>query len=318
MQQKQKNNFAWLILIIAVISSFFIFQQLVKEEKANSVKPVKQSVKSKQQKLTQFPNESLLILAGAASKPPTEELAQAFQRKTGAQVNINFGGSGKMLADLKLAQKGDIFFPGSSDWMEVAKRDKVIDPKTEKRVVYLVNAINVQKGNPKGIKSLKDLLRPDVKVAIANPETVCVGSYAVELLEKNFTPQEQEKFRKNNLVTYLESCEKTANAISFKTVDAVIGWSVFASWDPQRIETIKLDATSLSRIGYIPIAITKYAKNKRLAKAFIDFVTSKEGLAVFKKHGYFITAKEAQNYIGTQKPLPVGGWFDVPKEWLQP
>lgn len=315
---KQKNNIAWLILILALISSFFIFQQLIKEEKPKSVKQVKLRVKSKQQKLPQFPNETLLVFAGAASKPPTEELAQIFQRKTGAQVNINFGGSGKMLADLKVAQKGDIYFPGSSDWMEVAKRDKIVDPKTEKRVVYLVNAINVPKGNPKGIKSLKDLLRPDVKVGIANPETVCVGSYAVELLEKNFTPQEQEKFRKNNLATYLESCEKTANAISFKSVDAVIGWSVFQSWDPQRIETIKLNAATLSRIGYIPIAVTKFAKNKRLAKSFIDFVTSKQGMAIFKKHGYFITAKEAQNYIGAEKPMPVGGWFDVPKEWLQP
>ena len=38
--------------------------------------------------------ESILVFAGAASKPPTEETAKAFEKKTGIKVEIIFGGSG--------------------------------------------------------------------------------------------------------------------------------------------------------------------------------------------------------------------------------
>ncbi|MBC7196284.1 MAG: extracellular solute-binding protein, partial [Deferribacterales bacterium] len=196
--------------------------------------------------------ERLLIFAGAASKPPTEEVAKLFSEKYGVKVETVFGGSGYVLSQMILGKMGDLYFPGSSDFMEIAKRKGVVFPETEKYVVYLVNAINVQKGNPKNIKTLKDLTKPGLKVAIANPEGVCVGTYAVEIIEKNFTEEEKQQFRKN-LINYTGSCEKTATAISLKAADAVIGWRVFEYWDPERIETIPLKQEELSRIRYIPI-----------------------------------------------------------------
>ncbi|HEY3278614.1 MAG TPA: substrate-binding domain-containing protein [Syntrophorhabdaceae bacterium] len=49
----------------------------------------------------------LLVFAGAASKPPTEEAAKAFEKKTGVKVNVTFGGSGFVLSQMTLAKKGD-------------------------------------------------------------------------------------------------------------------------------------------------------------------------------------------------------------------
>ncbi len=258
--------------------------------------------------------ERLMVFAGAASKPPTEEAAKAFERKTGVKVDLVFGGSGYVMSQMILSKKGDIYFPGSSDYMELAKKKGVVFPETEKYVVYLVPAINVQKGNPKNIKSLQDLTKPGIKVAIANPEGVCVGAYAVEIIEKNFNAQEKEQFKKN-LINYTESCEKTATAISLKAADAVIGWSVFQYWDPERIETIPLKKSEIIRIGYIPIAISRYTQNRALAQKFIDFLLSEEGKAIYRKYHYFMTPDEAIVWIGQKKP--VGGEYVVPKEWLK-
>lgn len=259
---------------------------------------------------------TLLVFAGAASKPPTEELAQRFEEQTGATVEVHFGGSGSMLSEMEIAGQGDIYFPGSSDWMDVAIERGLVDASTERRIVYLVNSINVQAGNPKGIHSLEDLLRSDVRVIIANPETVCVGAYAVEILEQNLSPEQIERFRSVNLVNWADSCEKTANAISLKAADAVIGWSVFEAWDPARIETVQLRPAQLVRVAYIPIAMSAFTEEEELARAFIDFVGSEEGVAVFRQHGYFIDESEAHEYVGAAEPLPVGGWFDVPDKWL--
>jgi molybdate transport system substrate-binding protein len=257
-------------------------------------------------------SDTLLIFAGAASKPPTEEVARQFEKRTGVQVRLTFGGSGFVLSQMKLARMGDVYFPGSSDFMEKAKREKLAFPETEKIIAYLIPAINVQKGNPHNIRFLRDLTRPNLRLAIADPEGVCVGTYAVEVVEKNLGSEEKERFRKN-LATTVESCEKTANIISLKGVDAVIGWRVFQHWDPQRIETVLLKPAEVPRIGYIPAAVSTFTRNRPPAEEFIRFLTQTEGKEVFRKHGYLMSVEEARPYAlpGT----PVGGEYVLPGSW---
>ena len=258
-------------------------------------------------------SKSLLVFAGAASKPPTEEAARVYESKTGVKVDLLFGGSGYVLSQMMLGKKGDIYFPGSSDFMETAKGKGVVYNETEKKVVYLVSSINVRKGNPKNIRKLSDLTAPGLRVAIARPDTVCVGLYAVEIMEKNLTKEQIRALRKN-IVNYTESCEKTATVISLNTVDAVLGWSVFQHWDPERIETVNLAKEEIVRVGYIPIAISKFTKDRGAAQKFIDFLLSDEGKAIYRKYRYFMTPEEAYSYIGIQKP--VGGEYSVPAEWI--
>jgi len=258
--------------------------------------------------------ERLLVYAGAASKPPTEDAAKAYEQKTGVKVEVIFGGSGYVLSQMKLAKKGDLYFPGSSDYMEKAKHDGDVFTETEKVIVYLVPAINVWKGNPHNIRTLKDLSKPGLRVAIANPEGVCVGAYAVEILEQQFSPAEKAAFKKN-LANYTGSCEKTATAISLKQADAVIGWRVFQYWDPERIETIALPKEQIPRVGYIPVAISKFTQDRAAAQSFIDFLTGPEGQSIFAKYRYFATPEEAFAWLGEKKP--VGGEYVVPTDWLQ-
>lgn len=196
--------------------------------------------------------------------------------------------------------------------MELAKRENLVFPNSEKVLVYLVPAINVQKGNPKGVYTLRDLAKEGLRIAIANPETVCVGTYAVEIIEKNFTRDEKTKFRKN-LVNYTESCEKTANVISLKAVDAVLGWRVFQYWDPDRIETVFLNPGEVPRIGYIPIAISRFTQDKDLSQQFIDFALSPHGKAIFQKYHYLMDLKEARHF--TKPDTPVGGEYVLPADW---
>lgn len=256
--------------------------------------------------------KKILIFAGAASKPATEEVIKIFNDKFGIPVDVSFGGSGFVLSQMKLTKKGDLYFPGSSDFMELAKKEGLVYPDTEKIVVYLIPAINVQKGNPKKIYSLKDLTKKGIRVAIANPEMVCVGTYAVEIIEKNLTSSEKNQI-KINLVSYTESCEKTATAISLKAVEAVIGWEVFQYWDPDRIETVYLKPEEIPRIGYISIAISKFTQDKISAQKFIDFLLSPYGKAIFRKYHYLMDTEEARRF--TRPDILIGGEYSLPEEW---
>ena len=253
--------------------------------------------------------KAIEVFAGAASKPATEEAAQLFEQKTGIRVLLHFGGSGKMLSDMKLSQKGDLFFPGSSDFMEIAKQQKLVRLETEERLIYLIPSINVPKGNPTDVRSLKDLARPGLRVGIARPDMVCVGLYAVEILESNGMAETVRP----NIKVNAESCEKVAQLVALGTVDAVIGWSVFSIWNPDKIETILLNQKEIPRIGYIPIAVSSFCKNPDAAHQFIAFLKSDVGKAIFKKWGYLVTEDEARKYVLSN--TPVGGVWELPESW---
>jgi len=258
--------------------------------------------------------DSLLVYAGSASQPAAEEVAKLFGEEYGVHVDLIFGGSGYVLSQMMISKQGDVYFPGSSDYMELAKNRGVVFPETERHIVYLVPAIVVQRGNPKQIGNLTDLLRPDVRVAIADPESVCVGLYAVEILEKNLKPNELERFR-NKLLNYTGSCAKTAAAISLKQVDAVIGWRVFENWDPERVEALPFSSDQVQRVGYIPAAVSIFTKKRELAELFVEFLASDKSKEVFRKYGYFTTPEEAFAYVGSTKP--VGGIYETDlKGWV--
>ena len=128
---------------------------------------------------------SITAFCGAASKPALDEAALAFTEATGIKVYLNFGGSGTMLSQLKIAKEGDLYIPGSPDYMIKAERDDIVYTDSDKILAYLVPAILVQEGNPKNIQSLADLVKPGIEVAIGDPMSVCVGLYAYEILEAN-------------------------------------------------------------------------------------------------------------------------------------
>jgi len=252
---------------------------------------------------------ALELFVGSASKPATEEAARWFEAQTGIRVNLHLGGSGKMLSEMKLSERGDLYFPGSSDFMELAKREKLVLEETEKIVVYLIPAINVPTGNPKGIHSLEDLTRPGLKIGIARPDTVCVGLYAAEIIEKNGLTQKAKK----NIKTHAPSCAKTAQLISLNVVDAILGWRVFMYWNPDRIETILLRPDQIPRVGYIPIAISTFCEDRERAQSFIDFLLSDQGRGIYRKWNYLVTEEETRRFVFPG--CPVGGTWDLPEGW---
>jgi len=253
----------------------------------------------------------IFAFCGAASKPAMEETAEIFKKMTGIHVYLNFGGSGTMLSQMKMSRRGDLYIPGSPDYMIKAEREGMVDPKTVRIIAYLIPAIGVQPGNPKNTKTLSDLAKPGVRVGIGNPEAVCVGLYAMEILEKGRLLEEVQK----NIVTHASSCSETESLVVMKKVDAVLGWDVFSRWNPGKIETVFLNPHEIPRIAYIPAAVSTYTKDKDSAKRFIDFLISRGGQKIFDKWGYMTTEEEARRFAPKAK---IGGEYVLPAGYKPP
>ncbi len=273
-----------LVVVIAVVTIFITFAGCSQEE-----------------------TKSITVFCGSASKPAMEEAAQVFEEETGITAYLNFSGSGTVLSQMKVSQSGDLYIPGSPDYMAMAIEDGVVEPDTVVIISYLVPAILVQAGNPLNIWGLADLARLGVEVGIGNPEAVCVGLYAVEILEYNGLLEQV----KPNIVTHAESCSKTAALVALKSVDAIIGWRVFSEWH-DTIDVVYLESEQIPRLSYIPGAISTYAEDKESAREFLDFLISPRGQVIFKKHGYLATEEETREYAPYAE---IGGAYRLPDDY---
>ena len=226
----------------------------------------------------------LIAFVGSAGKPPALEAKQAFERANpGLVIDMTFGGSGTLLQQMSLEQTGDIYMPGSDDYMDKAEARKAVLPEPRGIVAYLVPCICVRQGNPKGIRSLADLARPGLVVGLAEAGAVCLGDVSNEILRSAGLEQEVKK----NVITYAKSCDQTQQLVQLGEVDAVIGWDAFESWAPDKIDTVPIESKHL-RVRSIPAAVSAYSKQREAARKFIDYLTSKEGKAIFAKHGYSV------------------------------
>ncbi|MFC1902354.1 molybdate ABC transporter substrate-binding protein [Chloroflexota bacterium] len=256
---------------------------------------------------TQDESKQITAFCGSASKPAMEEAAQAFTAATGIEVYLNFSGSGTMLSQMKVDKSGDLYIPGSPDYMVMAAQAGVVDPASVKIVAYLVPAILVQEDNPGNIQSLSDLAKPGIEIGIGNPEAVCVGLYAYEIFEYNNLLAEIEP----NIVTHAESCSKTAALVALKAVDAILGWRVFSEWH-ETVDVVYLGTEQIPRLAYIPGAISNFTKDRESAQQFLDFLVSRQGQAFFSKWGYIATETEARKYAPKAE---IGGEYQLPEAY---
>lgn len=254
--------------------------------------------------------EAITVFCGSASKPAMEEAAATFTGETGITAYLNFGGSGTVLSQMKMSGSGDLYIPGSPDYMAIAERDGVLEPGSAQIIAYLVPAILVQSGNPQDIRSLADLARPGIRVGIGNPEAVCVGLYALEILEHDGLLEAVGK----NIVTHAESCAKTATLVTLKSVDAIIGWRVFSEWHPGTIDVVYLQPEQLPRLAYIPAAVSRFTEDEESAARFLDFLVSAEGQEVFAKWGYLATEAEARKHAPDAE---IGGEYVLPESYRE-
>jgi molybdate transport system substrate-binding protein len=254
--------------------------------------------------------KQIMAFCGSASKPAIEEACRVFKKNTGIKVDLHFSGSGTMLSQMKMSRRGDLYIPGSPDYMLKAERQGLVAPESFRIIAYLVPAIDVLHSNPKGIKGLSDLARPGIRVGIGNPEAVCVGLYAIEVLEKNGLLDRVQK----NIITHAPSCSATAGLLVMEKVDAVIGWRVFSKWRPDKISAVLLKPETVPRLAYIPAALSTYCRDRKSSQTFLDFLTLPVSKTIFRKWGYITTIKDARAFAPNAR---IGGEYQLPEAFIR-
>ena len=127
--------------------------------------------------------QPLIVYCAAGIKPPMEAAARAYEQAYEVNIQLQYGGSGTLLSNLRVSRQGDLFLAADDSYLQIARTNLLVD-----EVIPLARirpVIAVRKGNPKKIAGLSDLLREEVVVAQANPDAAAVGKVTRDLLLKS-------------------------------------------------------------------------------------------------------------------------------------
>ena len=221
----------------------------------------------------------LFIFAGAGLRKPTDKIIEQFQKDTGHKVIVNYGGSGKQMTKYLATRQGDLFMPGSYFYItKLAEKGLVV---SDRRVVYHIPVIAVNKLGKKKIESLEDLAKPGIRLAMGDPKAMALGRTSMEIIEK----ADLKKPILDNVVVYGATVNQLTLYILKRTVDAAIiaRSNAVTNQDKLRMIDIPKEYFTPEIIG---IATLKTATNPELAEQFQRFVSSPAGVQYFEKFGF--------------------------------
>ena len=115
----------------------------------------------------------LLMHCAAGLRAPVENVVAAYRDAFGVSVQLNYGGSNTLLSQIEISKTGDLFLSADDSYTQLARDKGLI--REVLPLALMRPVIAVKRGNPKQIQSLADLLRPDVIVALGNPDQAAIG-----------------------------------------------------------------------------------------------------------------------------------------------
>jgi sulfate transport system substrate-binding protein len=258
------------------------------------------------------------------SYDPTRELYQAvnkafadqWKKKTGDDVVINqsHGGSGKQARAVIDGLEADVVTLGLAyDIDAIAEKGTLLPKDWQKRfphnstpytstIVFLV-----RKGNPKGLKTWDDLVKPGVAIIVPNPKTSGGARWAYlaaygAALKANGGDDAKAKDYITKLYKNVPVLDSGARGATTTFVQRGIG-DVLLTWENEAILSLKELGAGQFEIVYPPISILAEPPvavvdqvadkhgTKEVAEAYLKFLYTPEGQEI-----------GAQNYYRPRNP----------------
>lgn len=250
---------------------------------------------------TSAANKPLICYVGGTMTPVFNALAAAYEKATGRKLEITSADSGELLATIEMQLQGDLYV-AHDPFMDIAMRRGLGVNAWCVAEVYPV--MIVQKGNPKGIKSLQDLLRPDVRVYLTDYEHSTLG-YLLPIVFKNAGVDFAELNRMKRIPTH-RSGSWVANQVIMDAADVALVWQAVAHLRRKDLDIIPLEDKALPVPGVdaitsatgktyfaapVKVAMVSLAcsQRQREAEDFVKFVSSEAGKTILRDNGFKVS-----------------------------
>jgi molybdate transport system substrate-binding protein len=222
---------------------------------------------------------TLMVYCAAGLKKPVEAIGLQYQKESGTQIELQFGGTGTLLSQLRIAKRGDLFISADEGSLADARKLGVIEEAFPLAVQHPV--IAVAKGNPKGVKTLADLSRADVKLALPNPEAASIGKVSKKLLGPQWDVLAAKAAVMKPTVTEI------AADVKLGASDAALVWdSTVPQFDG--LEVIQIPELSAHAENATAAVLTSAKASVEVLKFARYLAAPDKGGAIFKQQGFQI------------------------------
>jgi molybdate transport system substrate-binding protein len=224
----------------------------------------------------QKPSGEITVFAAASLTESFDAMAKQFQKKyPNVDVRFNYDASSNLATQINQGAPADVFASADEDNLQKSIDAGTVTPPP---VVFAKNRLEiaVEKGNPKKIKGLADLGKSGLVVVLCADQVPC-GKYAAESLGKagvSVSPASKE-----------ENAKATLSKVSIGEADASIVYVTDVKASKGTTSGVKI-ADKVNVIATYPMGVVKDSQNAEAAKAWVQFVTSKDGQKTLRKFGF--------------------------------
>jgi len=239
--------------------------------------------------------EEVVVFAAASMTETLNQIKETYEKDHNVTLTFNFDSSGTLKTQIQEGADCDLFISAGQKQMNQLDitADKEVNTEgldfvaSDSRVNLLENKVVlvVPEGNPKGIEGFDDLAarlaEGSILMAMGNSD-VPVGQYTQKIL--NFYGLDEEALAKSGVITYGSNVKEVTTQVSEGSVDCGIVYCT----DAFSARLTVIDSASKDMCGQViyPAAVLKTAKNPDAAKAFLDYLTGSEAMAIFEAVGF--------------------------------
>ena len=224
---------------------------------------------------------TLTVFAAASLTTAFEQLAEDFEaEQDGVQVELNFGGSSDLVAQIQEGAPADVF--ASAD---TAIMDKLVDAGLagQDPQDFAANTLQIvtPRENPAGVETFADLAQDGLNLVVCAPEVPCGAAAlrAADVVGVTLSPVSEEQ-SVADVLAKVTSGEADAGLVYVTDVRAA-GDSVQGIAFPEASEAVNT----------YPITTVEGSDEPTLAEAFVELVLSGAGQAVLREAGFARASK---------------------------
>jgi molybdate transport system substrate-binding protein len=218
---------------------------------------------------------TIRVFAASSLTGSFTELGREFERQhPGTTVQLNFGASSDLATQIINGAPADVFASASPTNMRQAVQAG--DARHPRAFAVNTMEIAVPPGDPGGVHRLSDLARPDVKVAVCQPQVPC-GSVAAQVFDHAGITVHP--------VTEEVDVKSVLTKVAVGEVDAGIVYVTDVRAAGGQVRGIRIPGSVNATTSY-PIDWLRGSDNAATAAAVMDLVLSPQGQRVLARAGF--------------------------------
>ncbi|WP_100333959.1 molybdate ABC transporter substrate-binding protein [Bacillus alkalisoli] len=225
--------------------------------------------------------KELKIAAASDLSLAFKEIGKLFEEETGAKVTFSFGSTGQLADQIEHGAPFDVFAAANIQFVDYLKEKELIIRETQTTYAFGRIGIATKLDNDMNIKTLHDLLKPEVKkIAIANPDHAPYGLAAKQALETTGIWEQLEC-----KLVYGRNISDTLAYMETGNVEAsIVALSLF---NEEKMSFHLIDEPLHAPLEQ-SIAVIGRTSEYHLANEFIQFIKGPVGKPVMERYGFIV------------------------------